>query len=102
MCGVLQSWPQPGSVTSDSSVPERGSTAEQRILAIDDDSAVQRALKRLFETEGYKVDLAKDGLSGLERFRKMRPSAIILDLRLPDISGQEVCHQIRRVAPCLS
>ena len=73
----------------------------QLILAIEDDSTLQRVLKRLFETEGYGVDLAKDGLSGLESFRKRTPSAIVLDLRLPDISGQEVCQQITRIAPGL-
>jgi len=77
------------------------STEAPRILAIEDDRAVQKVLKRLFETEGYSVDLAKDGLSGLERFYRRSPSAIILDLRLPDISGKEVCQQITRVAPDL-
>ncbi len=101
MQGVLQSRRQPGSMASDGSVPERESTEAQRILAIEDDDAVQRVLKRLFETEGYTVDLAKDGLSGLEHFCETRPSAIVLDLRLPDISGQEVCQQITRVAPGL-
>jgi DNA-binding response OmpR family regulator len=80
---------------------EYESTEGKRILAIEDDSAVQKVLKRLFETEGYGVDLANDGFSGLERFRKRRPSAIVLDLSLPDISGQEVCQQITRLAPGL-
>ena len=101
MPSVPQSRPQPGSMTSDSSVPERASMEAQRILAIEDDSVLQRVLKRLFESQGYSVDLAKDGNSGLELFRKRRPSAIVLDLRLPDISGQEVCRQIARVAPGL-
>jgi DNA-binding response OmpR family regulator len=73
----------------------------QRILAIEDDSAVQRVLKRLFEPEGYSVDLAQDGTSGLELLRKMMPSALLLDLRLPDISGQELCRKITQVAPSL-
>ena len=101
MHGVLQSRPQPASMTSDGSVPERASTEAPRILAIEDDSAIQKVLKRLFETEGYSVDLAKDGLSGLERLCKRRPSAIVLDLLLPDISGEEVCQQITRIAPGL-
>jgi DNA-binding response OmpR family regulator len=88
-------------MASNGSVPERASTETQRILAIEDDGAVRRVLKRLFETEGYSVDLAKGGFSGLEHFCKMRPSAVVLDLRLPDIAGQEVCQQITRVAPGL-
>jgi DNA-binding response OmpR family regulator len=86
---------------SDSSVPDHARAEAHRILAIEDDSAIQRVLKRLFESEGYDVDLAKDGASGLELFRKSRPSAIVLDLRLPDISGREVCQQVTRVAPGL-
>jgi PleD family two-component response regulator len=79
---------RPSQVTSDNSVPDRARAEAHRILAIEDDSATQRALKRLFESEGYDVDLAKDGTSGLEFFRKRRPSAIVLDLRVPDISGR--------------
>jgi DNA-binding response OmpR family regulator len=98
---MFQEQLQSALTTSNSPVPEHGLRAAQRILAIEDDSAHQKVLKRLFETDGYIVDLAKDGLSGLERFRNRRPSAIVLDLRLPDISGQEVCQQITRVAPGL-
>jgi DNA-binding response OmpR family regulator len=101
MPGVLQIRSQSQSTTWDSSVPEGATTEVQQILAIEDDSALQRALKRLFESKGYSVDLAKDGMSGLELFRLRRPSAILLDLCLPDISGQEVCRQITRVAPRL-
>jgi DNA-binding response OmpR family regulator len=71
----------------------------QQILVIEDDSALQRVLKRLFEVEGYAVDLANDGTSGLECVRKTVPSAIVLDLRLPDISGQEICRRIAEAAP---
>jgi DNA-binding response OmpR family regulator len=98
---MLRSRPQPRSMISNSSIPDRARAEAHRILAIEDDSATQRALKRLFESEGYDVDLAKDGASGLELFRKSRPSAIVLDLRLPDISGQDVCQQIARAAPGL-
>ena len=101
MPAMFQEQLQSALTTSNSPAAEHGSTIVQRILAIDDDSALLKVLKRLFETEGYSVDLAKDGLSGLERFRNRRPSAIVLDLRLPDMSGQEVCQQITRDAPGL-
>src|SRR5713101_2904457 len=85
-------------MTSHGSVPERASTGAQRILAIEDDGAVQRVLKRLFETEGYSVDLAKDGLSGLEQKEAFcdRPRSA-----LAGHLGKEVCQQITRVAPGL-
>ncbi len=73
----------------------------QQILVIEDDSAVQRVLKRIFEAEGYAVDLTKDGTSGLACFRKTVPSVIILDLHLPDISGQEVCKRIAQADPTM-
>ena len=71
----------------------------ERILIIEDDSAVRRALKRLFEAEGYDVDLAGDGTAGLELFRKVPPSVLVLDLRLPGRSGEEVCREIKQLAP---
>jgi DNA-binding response OmpR family regulator len=82
-------------------MPEHGVTATERILVIEDGSAVRRALKRLFESEGYSVDLAADGISGLELLRKTTPSALLLDLSLPDISGQEIYQKIIQVAPWL-
>ena len=71
----------------------------QRILVIDDDLAVRKALRRLFESQGYIVDLAADGSSGLEILRNNVPSAVILDLRLPGISGHDVLRGIMRVTP---
>jgi len=73
----------------------------QRILVIEDDSVVRKILKRLFECDGYVVDLAHNGTFGLELFRKTRPSALVLDLRLPGMSGQEVCRAITQAAPGL-
>ena len=47
----------------------------ERVLVIEDDRAVQKALKRLFEAEGYAVDVASDGSDGLAKFRAVQPSA---------------------------
>ena len=70
-----------------------------RILLIDNDARLRRILQRLFENEGYRVEVAADGLLGLEMFRKNTPSAVIFDLDLPRISGMEVCREITRIAP---
>ena len=67
-----------------------------RILIIDDDRAIQKALRRLFESDGYTVEISGDGKSALETFRTIAPTAIILDLRLPIVSGREVCREIRK------
>jgi len=72
-----------------------------RILVIEDDPAVQKALRRLFEAEGYLVETHSNGVSGLESFQKTVPTAVILDLRLPKMSGRDVCRQIKAAAPNL-
>src|SRR5271156_1726638 len=77
-----------------------GNTIE-RILGVEDDHAVQKALKRLFETEGFEIEISSDGKSALEAFRKTTPSAIVLDLRLPQMSGRDVCREIKQQSPAV-
>lgn len=72
-----------------------------RILVIEDDRAVQKALKRLFEAEGFVVDLAGNGTTGVEMFRAAAPSVLVLDLSLPGTPGQEICREISQAAPSL-
>ncbi len=73
----------------------------ERILVIEDDRAVQKALKRLFEAEGFAVDSAGNGAEGLEMFRTAAPSVLVLDLSLPGTPGQDVCREISQAAPLL-
>ncbi len=71
----------------------------ERILVVEDDRAVQKALKRLFEGEDFSVEITSDGKSAVEAFRRATPAAIVLDLRLPAMSGREVCQEIKRLSP---
>src|SRR5271165_5242337 len=73
----------------------------EKILVIEDDRAVQKALRRLFEAEGFSVEVAGNGTEGLEMFRAAAPSVLVLDLSLPGTSGQDVCRQINHAAPAL-
>ena len=73
----------------------------ERILVVEDDRAVQKALKRLFEAEGFAVEISGDGMSALEAYRAAAPAAVVLDLRLPAMSGRDVCREIKRQAPAL-
>jgi len=73
----------------------------ERILVIEDDRAVQKALRRLFEAEGFAVEIASSGTAGLELFRTSQPSALVLDLRLPGVSGQDVCREVKQLAPAV-
>jgi DNA-binding response OmpR family regulator len=70
----------------------------ERILVIEDDLAVQRALRRTFELAGFDVTAAADGAVAMETFRAKSPNIVILDLRLPGKSGQEICREIKREA----
>jgi DNA-binding response OmpR family regulator len=73
----------------------------ERILVVEDDHAVQKALRRLFETEGFHIEIASDGQSAVEAFRKAPPAVIVLDLRLPLMSGRDVCREIKQQDPSL-
>lgn len=68
------------------------------ILMIEDDERVSEVLKLYLEKEGYKVYSANKGLSGIELFKGNDFQLIILDLMLPDISGEEVCKRIREIS----
>jgi DNA-binding response OmpR family regulator len=72
-----------------------------RILVVEDDPAVQKALRRLFETEGYSVETQSDGKSAIESFQNSTPAAVVLDLRLPKVSGRDVCKEIKALSPSL-
>lgn len=78
-----------------------GVTVTERILVVEDDHAVQKALRRLFEAEGYAVQVAPDGNTAVETFRSLTPSAVVLDLRLPGLSGREVCRTIKEQSPAV-
>ncbi len=81
--------------------PANHSRPNGRILVVEDDPTVQKALRRLFETEGFIVEVQSDGRSALESFQSAPPSAIVLDLRLPKISGRDLCKDIKAQAPTL-
>ena len=71
----------------------------EKILVVEDDVAVQRALRRTFETAGFDVAVAPDGTAAMETFRGFLPRLVILDLRLPGKSGQDICREIKRESP---
>lgn len=68
------------------------------LLFIEDDEAIRTALRLVLEDEGYKVAEASDGETGIKMFGQIDPDLVLLDLRLPDISGFEVCRAIRRTS----
>jgi len=65
------------------------------ILVIDDDEELQDTIAVMLEQEGYRITQALDGRSGYERALTLKPDLLIVDLRLPAMSGMEICRQLR-------
>lgn len=65
------------------------------ILIIEDEESVSEILKAYLEKDGYNVKCTARGLKGIELFNSMDFKLVILDLMLPDISGEEICKIIR-------
>jgi two-component system alkaline phosphatase synthesis response regulator PhoP len=67
----------------------------QRILVIEDDVAMCVALRDGFTYEGYEVEVAKDGVSGLQMASTAKWDLIVLDVMMPRLSGLDVCKKLR-------
>ena len=67
----------------------------QRLLFIEDDQHIRAALKLALEDEGYEIIEAADGLKGLSAYETTTVDLVLLDVRLPDLSGFEVCRLLR-------
>lgn len=67
---------------------------QTRILVIEDDPHIRELLRVCLEQEGYLVEMATDGLTGLERARKGCFNLVILDLMLPGVDGFTICREL--------
>jgi two-component system KDP operon response regulator KdpE len=70
-------------------------TRTPRILLVDDDVSIQRAVAPLLRSRGYHVDVACTGAEALAAVTATAPDLIVLDLGLPDLEGAEVCRRMR-------
>ena len=70
-------------------------TRTARILLVDDEVAIQRAVAPLLRSRGYDVEVAGGGGQALAAFGERSPDLIVLDLGLPDLEGTEVCRRVR-------
>jgi DNA-binding response OmpR family regulator len=69
------------------------------ILVVEDDNGLQKYLKELLLENGYSVQTAADGIVALNMIQKSPPDLVILDLGLPNMSGESVCLEIRKKYP---
>src|SRR5450759_4366702 len=67
----------------------------KRIVVIDDEQSVREVVQAYLEKDGYHVFVAENGSDGLALAERMKPALIVLDLMLPDVSGEEICSEIR-------
>src|SRR6202048_4522756 len=68
----------------------------RRILIIEDEAFIRKAIRMACEKEGYEVVEAENGIEGLRLTETAKPDLLLLDLMLPDVSGFDVCREIRK------
>jgi DNA-binding response OmpR family regulator len=71
-------------------------TGRRRLLVIDGDEATRVAVREACRQDGYEVVEAGTGQEAVEAFEQARPSAVLLEVALPDMSGFDVCRELRR------
>jgi len=76
-------------------------TASEKLLIVEDDSAIQRMISDYFRHLGYEVLTADDGEAGVKTALSERPTVMLLDLMLPKLDGLAVCRQLREKLPSL-
>lgn len=69
------------------------------ILIVEDDTGIRKYLKELLLESGYSVQAAPDGVSAMKTVERTQPNLVLLDLGLPDISGETLCKDIKKNYP---
>lgn len=67
----------------------------KKILVVDDELAIREVVKKYLERENYNVIEAGTGVEAISKYYDEKPDLVVLDLNLPDISGEKVCESIR-------
>lgn len=70
-------------------------SAKKRILVVDDEPDFCLIVQGQLEKEGFEVDVAYNGVEGLERVQESPPDAIVLDVMMPEKDGYEVCKELK-------
>jgi len=72
---------------------------ERRVLVVDDDAAIRRALRDALDSAGFVVDVADDAVAGLAVVASSRPHVVISDVRMASLSGLDLLRELRQRAP---
>lgn len=70
----------------------------QTILIVDDEKPISEIITYTLNNEGYETVAAFDGEEALEKFERVKPDLVILDLMLPKLTGLEVCRELRKTS----
>ena len=73
-----------------------------RILVIDDEEAMRDSCSQVLTKDGYEVNSAADGTTGLDLAKELKPDLVLVDLKMPGIGGQQVLEQIRGLDPSIA
>jgi len=68
---------------------------KQKVLVVDDDPDFVNATRAFLEKEGYHVEVAYDGVEGLEKVKAFMPDCIVLDVMMPEKDGYAVCKELK-------
>ncbi len=71
-------------------------SCSKKILVVDDEEKIVQVVKSYLEHSGFVVYEAYNGKQALQIFKKVAPSLVVLDLMLPDISGEDICKMLRK------
>ena len=69
------------------------------MLVVEDESTIATAIAQRLTAEGWKVEVARDGLTAVSAAERLRPDAVVLDVMLPGIDGLEVCRRLQAENP---
>ncbi|GAB4269562.1 MAG: response regulator [Pararhodobacter sp.] len=72
-----------------------GATGRKRILVVEDEDNIAVALDYLMTREGYEQTRIATGAGAVDLIRQMRPDLVLLDVMLPEVSGYEICQNVR-------
>lgn len=65
-----------------------------KVLIIDDEPLIRRSLERLFTQSGHEVQVAEDGIKGVQAWQKFQPEAVVIDVLMPGLTGPEVIAEV--------
>jgi two-component system sensor histidine kinase/response regulator len=89
------------SMPSGQTVTERNLVERETIVVIDDDYAMRFSCTQILSKSGFHVETFEDGIRGLEAIARLQPDMVVVDLKMPGISGMEVISRVREINPLI-